>query len=140
MKGLRLYKYEKLCSKKEIEILFAANSNSVKSYPIRLIYHIDKDNGTPAKFFISVPKRKLHHAVDRVTVRRRIREAYRLNRSLITNILREKKLSVNIAFIYMNDEVSDYAFISDSMTKALTQLSAIIEQTEIEQTEEISSK
>ena len=75
MKGLRLYKYEKLCSKKTIEDLFASKNNSVKSYPIRLIYTIETFKGTPAQFYISVPKRKIRHAVDRVLMRRRIREA-----------------------------------------------------------------
>ena len=112
MKGLRLYKYEKLCSKKAIEDLFAAKNNSVKSYPIRLIYLIEPFNGTPAKFYISVPKRKIRHAVDRVLMRRRIRE---------------NSLSVNIAIMYMHDNVSDYALIEEKLKNALSELAEVIE-------------
>lgn len=127
MKGLRLYKYEKLCSKKAIEDLFAAKNNSVKSYPIRLIYLIEPFNGTPAKFYISVPKRKIRHAVDRVLMRRRIREAYRLNRNIIFDPLKQNSLSVNIAIIYMHDNVSDYALIEEKLKNALSELAKVIE-------------
>lgn len=126
MKGLRLYKYEKLCSKKTIEELFAAKNNSVKSYPIRLIYLIEPFNGTPAKFYISVPKRKIRHAVDRVLMRRRIREAYRLNRDIIVPLLKQNSLSVNIAIIYMHDNISDYALIEEKLKNALTDIAEII--------------
>ena len=126
MKGLRLYKYEKLCSKKTIEDLFASKNNSVKSYPIRLIYLIEPFNGTPAKFYISVPKRKIRHAVDRVLMRRRIREAYRLNRDIIVPLLKQKSLSANIAIIYMHDNISDYALIEEKIKNALTGLAEII--------------
>lgn len=126
MKGLRLYKYEKLCSKKTIEDLFASKNNSVKSYPIRLIYTIEPFKGTPAQFYISVPKRKIRHAVDRVLMRRRIREAYRLNRDIFLPLLKQNSLSVNIAIIYMHDNICDYALVEEKLKNALISLAEII--------------
>ncbi len=127
MKGLRLYKYEKLCSKKIIEDLFAAKNNSIKSYPIRIIYSVTPAAESPAQFFISVPKRKLRHAVDRVLMRRRIREAYRLNRHIILPSLKNENKSAFIAIIYMGDSIIDYKVIEDKMKNVLTDLAAVIE-------------
>ena len=122
MKGLRLYKYEKLCSRKLIDQMFAATTNSIKSYPIRLIYHVTDKQQSSAQFFISVPKKRLRHAVDRVLMRRRIREAYRLNRHLVLPQIKDANKSVFIAFVFIGDAITSYSVIEERMRYALTQL------------------
>lgn len=127
MKGLRLYKYEKLCSRKLIDQIFATKNNSIKSYPIRLIYHITDNQGTPAQFFISVPKRRFRHAVDRVLMRRRIREAYRLNRHLVLPSIINANKSVFMALVFIGDNITDYNVIVERMKHALESLAKVIE-------------
>ena len=122
MKGLRLYKYEKLCSRKLIDQMFAAKNNSIKSYPIRLIYHVTDKQQSSAQFFISVPKKRLRHAVDRVLMRRRIREAYRLNRHLVLPHIKDANKSVFIAFVFIGDAITSYSVIEERMRYALIQL------------------
>ena len=118
MKGLRLYKYEKLCSRKLIDRMFAAKNNSIKSYPIRLIYHVTDKQQSSAQFFISVPKKRLRHAVDRVLMRRRIREAYRLNK-------RELPPSgVDILFVWSSAELCDFSTIEAEMKQSLQRIYA----------------
>src|ERR1700761_3183650 len=74
---------ERLKSKKVIEELFKKGS-SVYLYPFRLIY-----STTPVEpqqypqILVSVPKRNFKKAVDRNRLRRQIKEAWRLNKSLI---------------------------------------------------------
>ena len=68
---------------------------------------------------ISVPKKKLRHAVDRVTMRRRIREAYRLNRRLAP-VLSDTPL--DIAFIYVASRLEPYSRIEASMKKILAKI------------------
>jgi ribonuclease P protein component len=83
----RLPKEEKLCSRTKIEQLFA-DGQSYAQYPLRIVYRIHPKN-TPEErpqFFISVPKRKFKRAVKRVWLRRRIREAYRLNKHIIPDM------------------------------------------------------
>lgn len=128
MTGLRLYKYEKLCSRKLIDGIFASKNNSVKSYPLRLIYKVSEQNDTPAQFFISVPKRTFHHAVDRVLMRRRIREAYRLNRHLILPALSDANKSIAIAIVYIGDSLASYHIVEDKMKQALTAISNTIKE------------
>ena len=123
MKGLRLYKYEKLCSRKLIDQMFAAKNNSIKSYPIRLIYHVTDKQQSSAQFFISVPKKRLRHAVDRVLMRRRIREAYRLNK-------RELPPSgVDILFVWSSAELCDFRTIEAEMIQSLQRIAAKIGET-----------
>ena len=126
MKGLRLYKYEKLCSRKLIDQMFAAKNNSIKSYPIRLIYHVTDKQQSSAQFFISVPKKRLRHAVDRVLMRRRIREAYRLNRHLVLPHIKDANKSVFIAFVFIGDAIISYSVIEERMRYALTQLAKAV--------------
>ena len=84
----------------------------------------DGHEGVAAQFLISVPKRRLRHAVDRVTVRRRIREAYRLNRALLST-----PAPIDVAFIYLADSV----VASDKIHRAMRRLLAEMSQKEVEQ-------
>ena len=126
-KGQRLYKRQKLCSQKAIDRLFAGvrttkNSESDLTaflvYPIRAVCMPSKrTGGSDIQFFISIPKKRLRHAVDRVTTRRRIREAYRLE-----NIEDPARHRVDIAFIYVSDKLVDTSRIRRSMRRILDQV------------------
>jgi len=74
---------QRLKSKKIIEELFK-NGSSVYLYPFRLIYPT-KQSGTTnyPQVLVSVPKRNFKKSVDRNRLRRQIKEAWRLNKSLI---------------------------------------------------------
>lgn len=73
------------------------------------------------KFMISVPKKRLRHATDRVTMRRRCREAYRLNRHLLP----ETPLA-DLAFIYVADKLTPYAMTDTSVRRILQKLALTI--------------
>ena len=73
------------------------------------------------QFMISVPKKRLRHAVDRVAVRRRVREAYRLNRGLLGDVA---EMPVDIAFIYLSDKVLPSSQIHAAMCRALEKVRA----------------
>ncbi len=110
MTSLRLYKKDKLCSAVAIARLFGhdASALSALAYPLRAVW---ADRGTregdaPVQFLISVPKKKLRHAVDRVKMRRRIREAFRLHRHEYELPVGER---VDIAFVYVAADLVDYA-------------------------------
>ncbi len=60
----------------------------------------------------SVPKRQFKHAVDRNLIRRRMKEAYRLNKSLLSG-------TFSIAFIYIGKEIEKYEVIEKGMKSAL---------------------
>ena len=98
-------KKEKLKSKIIIDRLFA-EGNSVKKYPLRLVYLPLKDPSERLnKVAVSVPKRNFKRAVDRMKIKRLMREAYRKNKYLVTS-----DLSRNYALmlIYTGREIWNY--------------------------------
>ncbi|KIA93762.1 ribonuclease P [Pedobacter kyungheensis] len=73
-------KEERLCSRKHLDLLFK-NGSSFLLYPFRVSYlFIDQPADVPAQVVINVPKKRYKRAVDRNLLKRRIREAYRLNK------------------------------------------------------------
>ncbi len=124
MKGLRLYKSEKLCSRTAVNSLFAAGSKGTVAYPLRAVYRFHEPQGdTPAQFLITIPKKKIRKAVGRVLLRRRTREAYRLNRELLYPALRQGGVGVDIAFIYLSSDKAPYEVIEAKMQELLQRIS-----------------
>lgn len=124
--SLKLYKSEKLCSLTAIDALFAApRGKGALTYPVRAVWSQRPEGcrrtGAPVQFMISVPKKKLKHAVDRVTIRRRMREAYRLNRHLLQNTPAQ---GIDLALIYVASELIEYKRIERAICRLLEKLSA----------------
>lgn len=121
MQGLRLYKAEKLCSRTAVETLFAQGKGRI-AYPLRAVYRV-RPAGHPAidaQFLITIPKKRLRHAVDRVRMRRRVREAYRLHRrQLLHPVLEQTQLAVDIAFVYLDNALAPYGTIENKMQQLL---------------------
>ena len=98
-------KKEKLKSKVIIDRLFA-EGNSLKKYPLRLIYV--PLEGLPEdvhKTAVSVPKRNFKKAVDRNHLKRLMREAFRKNKYLVASKLES---SYALMFIYTGREKVSY--------------------------------
>ncbi|WP_302591678.1 ribonuclease P protein component [uncultured Muribaculum sp.] len=134
--SLRLYKKEKLCSVTAINSLFDIRQRGVTpqqgaliAYPLRMVWNANQNRTKPSgiQFLISIPKKKIRHAVNRVAMRRRVREAYRLNRHLV--ILPQSIPALDIAFIYVSDQISNSARIHASMVKLLQRANDQINQT-----------
>lgn len=129
MPSFRLYKKEKLCSTVAIEQLFghggfhSARPESALAFPIRAIWRNNprRRSDSTVQFLISVPKKRLRHAVDRVTMRRRIREAYRLQRHLYPLPPGSR---IDVVFLYVAGELTPYARIESSMRRLLGNISA----------------
>lgn len=118
---LRLYKKQKLCSPTAIGLLFSRQTDveSALAHPVRAVWRHDegRKSDAPAQFLISVPKKRLRHAVDRVTMRRRIREAYRL---LHQEYPLPEGARIDIAFVYVANSLEPYARIEKAMRRILS--------------------
>ncbi len=107
--ALTLSKEERLCSRTLIEKLFGGGgSRSIAAFPLRLVYmKTERHEGEPAvRMMISVPKKHFKRAVKRNRVKRQVREAFRLNKSVLLTKLQERQdTALALAFIWLDDEL-----------------------------------
>ena len=124
MKEFPLYKKEKLCSVVAIEQLFGRGGADFffLVYPLRAVARNNprRKSDAPVAFLISVPKKRLRHAVDRVRMRRLIREAYRLQKGAYPVA---PGLRLDLAFVYVADSLKSYASVAEAMRRILSSLS-----------------
>ena len=71
---------------------------------------------------VSVPKRCFKRAVKRNLLKRRIREAYRLNKQLLPVSMPDG--GTDILFIYSTKEVLDFSAVQEAVTSSLTAIAA----------------
>lgn len=94
-------KDEILRSKKLTGRLFKEGS-SFLIFPFRVFWLLTPlESPYRAQAMFSVGKRSFRHAVDRNLVRRRTREAYRLNKHFFYRLLDEKQQQCVLAFVYV---------------------------------------
>lgn len=119
-------KKEHLCSQKIIGELFKSGK-VVKQFPFKLVYSYSPYDLSPVKIAISVPKKIYKRAVKRNFIRRRIREAYRLNKHVIHKVV-EQKITLNIIVIYVSPNIASYAKIEKKLIEILSTLAERIKK------------
>ncbi|MDE6525964.1 MAG: ribonuclease P protein component [Muribaculaceae bacterium] len=124
MKTFGLYKKQKLCSTCAIEQLFSAGGADFSRlvYPLRIVARRNprRSSDAPIAFLISIPKKRLRHAVDRVLMRRRTREAFRLNHHDFPLPEGEK---VDVALVYVANGLTPYPAVENAVKRLLKGLS-----------------
>lgn len=121
-------KEEKLFKINQIEALFSKGA-SFFSYPFKLLWiEIDEDEVYPARLLISVPKKNFKRAVDRNHIKRLIREAYRLNKSVLYDCLNNHQIKINIAFIYTQKDILSFHEIEKQMILTLRKICTNVEK------------
>ena len=122
-------KRERVVSEKLIDELFnGGHSHSLAAFPLRVIYMNSEhqDGQPPVQVLISVPKKRFHHAVDRNRVKRQIREAYRRQKSLLTDKVPPTQMLV-IAFVWLSDQLQPSAEIDSRVKNLLERIAKRIE-------------
>lgn len=124
----RLTKAERLSSKAVIDRLFSGGNGSMAMFPLRIVWMLsersqDDDAVPPVRMLVSIPKKRLRHAVDRNRMKRQVREAYRLNKEILWKALEASDKRIDIAFIGIADQPMSSQSVHRSVVKSLVRIS-----------------
>jgi ribonuclease P protein component len=117
-------KHDRLKSSLEIDALYRENQ-FVASYPLKCYYSFSEkpEEKSAVRVAFAVPKRSFKHAVDRNKIKRRLREAYRLNfRKIFEPFLNQNEKQLKLFFIYTGKEIMEYGNIEKNMQVVLKRI------------------
>ncbi|MCS5491993.1 ribonuclease P protein component [Algoriphagus limi] len=118
--NFRLPKTERLHSQKSIKELFDKGS-SFFLYPFKVLYlvkDLEEHSSAPNQILFSVSKRKIKKATGRNLMKRRMREAYRINKHLLSNSSRQ----LFIGLLYVSSEAMDFKSLEEKTKKVLERI------------------
>lgn len=128
-KQFTLGKQERLKSRKIIEQLFS-EGKSFTINPFKLYYLIrlpaTLDSLPTMQFGVGVSTKNFKSAVDRNKIKRITREAYRLLKPPLQEKLKERKIQLNVFFVYTSKEIMSYQEVYDATKLILNKLDKII--------------
>lgn len=115
-----LPKSERISRKLILDKLFV-DGKSFVVYPLRVVYLTClEQQEVSAAMMVSVSKRKFKRAVKRNYIKRRVREAYRLNKHKLQ--LPFQIQNIAIAFLYLSTEVKSFETLNSRMEVVMDQL------------------
>jgi ribonuclease P protein component len=129
-KKFTLGKNERLKSRKQIEQLFSEGKNFPLS-PFRIYYRfipIITGSLSNLQFGAGVSGKNFKRAVDRNRIKRLIREAYRLQKIQLQEILRQKRLQLNLFFIYTGKELPQFNTMKEKVNVILNKMIKIVNE------------
>ena len=119
---LSFSKEERLTNKKIIDSLFK-KGNQFFAYPFNIKWTtVTNDSIDHTQILISIPKRNFKKAVDRNKLKRLIREAYRINKSILTNRINLSEKKLVFTLIYTEKEIIDFKLIQEKIILILYRL------------------
>ena len=115
-------KFEKLKSRKQIELLFA-KGKSISAFPVKVFYlPVDHTPVHPVQVGVGVSARNFKKAVDRNTIKRRMREAYRLHKLPLHEHLVAQQKSVAVFILWIDKQMPTTSVLQDLMPAVIEKL------------------
>jgi ribonuclease P protein component len=131
-----LGKKDKLKSRKAIEQLFK-DGKSFSVFPFRVLYleapavSLTKNNLQTA---FSVSKKHFKKAVDRNRIKRLMREAWRLQKNILSDKINTSNKNLAVFIIYTGNELPEYELIFEKITAVIKRVLKIINETTVTNT------
>ena len=125
-----LNKKDRLKSYSKIRALFE-HGVKLKHHPITLFYLIEEGkavDGSSIKMGVAVGAKYFKKAVQRNLLKRRIKEAYRIQKAELQEAIVLSPFNMSLFFVYADNAVADYAIISSSVSKLLDKCKKLVIQ------------
>ena len=130
-KKFTLGKSERLKSRKQIEQLFK-NGQRFVIPPFRVFFSFQagqqSSDFSPLQAGFGASSRNFKTAVERNRIKRLAREAYRLQKNILYDKLKEQERKLNVFFIYTGKELPDFTTVKDKVAVALKKLADKIDE------------
>lgn len=124
MEEFTFHKAERLCSQKIIGELFTSGE-SFLSYPLKVVFlKTDLPEPYPVQAAFTASKRNFKRAVKRNLLKRRMREAYRLNKPSFQGEIASKNLQLAIMFVFVGKDLLEFSTIEKAMISAFKKILA----------------
>ncbi len=125
-------KEERLCSRKLLDLVFK-NGSSFLLYPYRVSYLFVADNHQyPVQVVVNVAKKRYKRAVDRNLIKRRCREAYRLQKEQeLYALLPESEQLLLLSLQFVGKKIYDSSFFEKKLLAAFKKLHSLMEADEV---------
>ena len=120
-KPTALPKSERLCSLGALRRLFDEGRSGFV-YPFRYTYLTEESTSPSVEVLFSVPKRNHKRANRRNLLRRRTKEAYRLQKQLLWQSAETQGVAVDMALVYSTKEVLSYKTIENAIRRILEEV------------------
>lgn len=119
-------KNERLCSRILIEKLFKG-SKSFLVYPVKVVYmelseEESERSETPLQVLITVSKKKFKRAAQRNRIKRLMREAYRTNKSELTDLLSKNEQKIVLGLIFIGDAIPEFGYLKSKIISIMKRL------------------
>ncbi len=119
-------KKERLSEQKRIESLFS-KGKAFLCYPFSVRYTKAEGKGN-ISVLIVCSKRYQRKAVNRNYIKRRMREAFRLNNQFLKSYIKENNIYLDFSLSYISKEIFNYQQIEDKIKEILVILQKEVQQ------------
>jgi len=118
-------KEERICGRSLQEKLFSGSGKSMAAFPVRAVCYMEETCALvpPVRVMMSVPKKCFKRAVKRNRVKRQLREAYRLNKHHLSEVVASRSgRSLLVAFIWLDTNLWSSADVERKMKNLLSRI------------------
>ena len=123
-------KKDRLKGKKVVSKIFENPKHSIGLFPFKAFYSISASKQGESKFGVSVPKKKFKRAVDRNKIKRLIKEALRLNKTLLNKELSKRNVALHVMILFNGGKIPSYNSVEVKIKEILKRLALGIESYE----------
>lgn len=122
--GASFRKSDRLCGVRAVGELFV-RGHGIVIPPLKVIYRVLPEDNliSPVRVLVSVPRKNFRRAVDRNLIRRRIKEAWRLNRHPLTEKMSVPGRRIDLALIWIDTEIRSYEITEKCIIEIIERLS-----------------